>query len=90
MNVLTTKGWLVQSDVLKTSLIMERYAPVAPTPDTQAPTVPTGLIVSAVSSSQVQLGWTAATDNVAVTGYDDYRNEVKVGKAKSTRRRRPG
>lgn len=79
MNLLTTKGWLVQSDVLKTSLIMERYAPVAPTPDTAAPSVPTGLAALATSSSQVQLGWTASTDNVAVSGYDVYRNGTKVG-----------
>lgn len=37
--------------------------------DTQAPTVPTGLIATAVSSSQINLSWTASTDNVAVTGY---------------------
>jgi chitodextrinase len=79
MNLLNTKGWLVQSDVLKTSLIMERYAPTAPTPDTTAPSVPTGLTATATSSSQVQLNWTAATDNVAVTSYDVYRNGSKIG-----------
>ena len=38
-------------------------------PDTQPPTVPSGLSASAVSASQVNLSWTASTDNVAVTGY---------------------
>lgn len=38
-------------------------------PDTQAPTAPTGLNATAASSAQVNLAWTAATDNVGVTGY---------------------
>ncbi|NQX62282.1 fibronectin type III domain-containing protein [Paenibacillus qinlingensis] len=79
MNLLNSKGWLVQSDVLKTSLIMERYAPTAPTPDTTVPSVATGLTATATSSTQVQLNWTAATDNVAVTSYDVYRNGTKIG-----------
>ena len=37
--------------------------------DTQPPTAPTNLQASAVSSTQVNLSWTASTDNVAVTGY---------------------
>ena len=41
----------------------------ATTPDTQAPTAPTGLTATAVSQSQIDLAWTASTDNVALTGY---------------------
>ncbi|MEJ1962982.1 MAG: fibronectin type III domain-containing protein [Gammaproteobacteria bacterium] len=37
--------------------------------DTQAPTAPTNLTATAASSTQVNLSWTASTDNVAVTGY---------------------
>lgn len=37
--------------------------------DTQAPTAPSGLTATPVSSSQVNLSWTASTDNVGVTGY---------------------
>ena len=40
-----------------------------PGPDTQPPTAPTGLTATAVSPSQINLAWTASTDNVAVTGY---------------------
>ncbi len=40
-----------------------------PGPDTQAPTVPTNLAAIAASTSQITLAWTAATDNVGVTGY---------------------
>jgi chitodextrinase len=45
------------------------------TPDTTAPTAPT-LTASGTTSTTTNLSWTAATDNVAVTGYDVYRNGV--------------
>jgi len=37
--------------------------------DTQPPTAPTNLTAGAVASSQINLSWTASTDNVGVTGY---------------------
>jgi hypothetical protein len=37
--------------------------------DTQPPTVPSNLAATAVSGSQINLSWTASTDNVGVTGY---------------------
>ena len=43
------------------------YTP--PAPDTQAPTAPAGLTATALTSTQINLSWTASTDNVAVTGY---------------------
>ncbi|WP_327371874.1 glycoside hydrolase family 48 protein [Streptomyces sp. NBC_01217] len=49
--------------------------------DTEAPTVPGGLAVTATTSNSVSLSWSAATDNVAVTGYDVYRNGVLAGNA---------
>ncbi|WP_179166657.1 cellulase family glycosylhydrolase [Streptomyces sp. CB03238] len=52
--------------------------------DTQAPTAPTGLTSTAKTSSSVSLSWTAATDNVRVTGYDVYRGTVKVNAAPVT------
>jgi fibronectin type 3 domain-containing protein len=39
------------------------------TPDTQPPTAPGTLSATATSSTQVNLSWGAATDNVGVTGY---------------------
>ncbi len=53
-------------------------------PDTQAPSVPTNLTGSAQSSSQINLGWTASSDNVAVTAYDVYRNNSKVTSVSTT------
>jgi chitinase len=41
-----------------------------PSDDTQAPTVPSGLRSTAVSSSSVSLAWNASTDNRGVAGYD--------------------
>jgi fibronectin type 3 domain-containing protein len=38
-------------------------------PDTQPPTAPSNLTATAASLSQINLAWTASTDNVAVTGY---------------------
>ena len=37
--------------------------------DTQPPTAPSALVATAVSQNQINLSWTAATDNVGVTGY---------------------
>jgi chitodextrinase len=44
------------------------------TPDTIAPSTPKGLAANAVSPSQINLSWSASTDNVAVTGYRITRN----------------
>src|ERR1700738_2892640 len=38
-------------------------------PDTTPPTAPTNLMATAASASQINLAWTASTDNVGVTGY---------------------
>jgi endonuclease I len=43
-----------------------------PTSDTQAPTVPTNLVVSSITATSLHLSWTAATDNIGVTAYDVY------------------
>lgn len=51
----------------------------ATTPDTIAPSVPTGLSASPVSGTRVNLSWTASTDNVAVSGYKIFRNGVQIG-----------
>jgi endonuclease I len=48
----------------------------AGTSDTEAPTAPTSLVASNPTASTIALNWTAATDNVAVTSYDIYRDNV--------------
>lgn len=49
-------------------------SPVPIVPDTESPTIPTNLTAIVVSSSEVQLSWTASTDNIAVSGYKIYRD----------------
>src|SRR5262249_55543660 len=44
-----------------------------PPPDTTPPTAPTNLSATATSSTQVNVSWTASTDNVGVTGYQVQR-----------------
>ncbi|HEX9832200.1 MAG TPA: DNRLRE domain-containing protein, partial [Mycobacterium sp.] len=48
-------------------------------PDTEDPTAPTGLIATASAATRIDLSWTAATDNVGVTGYRIYRAAQLVG-----------
>ena len=48
------------------------------TVDTTPPSVPTGLTATPQSATQINLAWTASTDNVGVTGYNIYRGGVKV------------
>jgi len=53
-------------------------------PDTTPPSVPTGLTAAAAASgSQVNLSWTASTDNVAVAGYKVFRNGTQVAEVTS-------
>jgi chitinase len=53
-------------------------------PDTQPPSVPTGLQVTGTTSSTVGLSWAASTDNVGVTGYDVFRGSTRVATATGT------
>ena len=46
--------------------------------DTTPPAAPTNLTATAVSASQVNLAWTASTDNVGVTGYRMFRSGVEI------------
>lgn len=48
-------------------------------PDTQAPSVPTGLAASAITQTSFTLTWTASSDNVGVTGYEIFRNGTSAG-----------
>ena len=42
-------------------------------PDLVSPTLPGSLVANAASGSEVNLSWTASTDNLGVTGYRVYR-----------------
>lgn len=49
--------------------------------DTQAPSVPGSLSATAVTRDSITLSWAAATDNVAVTGYELKRNGSVIATA---------
>jgi chitodextrinase len=53
-------------------------APIDLVADITAPSAPTNLSTQAVSSSQVNLSWSASSDNTGVTGYEVYRNNVRL------------
>jgi PKD repeat protein len=52
--------------------------------DTTAPTIPTGVNLANISADSINVSWTAATDNVGVTGYEVYRNGVLAGTVSGT------
>ncbi len=54
------------------------------TADTQAPSAPTNLSASNISQTTIDLSWTAATDNVGVTGYDVYQDGSLLGSVTGT------
>jgi chitodextrinase len=55
-------------------------------PDTQAPTWPPSaqIIVEGASENTLSIAWTAANDNVAVTQYRIYCNDIQVGTTSET------
>lgn len=57
----------------------DRWGIFTGTPDTTAPSVPTGLAASNITTSSVALTWNASTDDVAVTAYEVFRNGVSIG-----------
>jgi len=52
--------------------------------DTNAPSVPHGLAISAVSTTDVTLVWSASSDDTGVAGYDIMRDGIGVGTALTT------
>ncbi|MEK9154507.1 MAG: LamG-like jellyroll fold domain-containing protein [Patescibacteria group bacterium] len=58
--------------------------PPPPPSDTTAPSVPTNLSATAISSTQINLSWIASTDNVGVTGYRIYRGGTQIGTSNTT------
>jgi chitodextrinase len=58
-------AWVMQ-------MVAFRAASATPA-DTVAPSIPSGLSATVVSASQINLAWTASSDNVGVAGYKIYR-----------------
>jgi chitodextrinase len=60
--------------------VSAQSAPLAVTTpsDTTAPLAPTGLTTSALTATSLTLAWSAASDNVGVTGYRVYRSGTLI------------
>lgn len=56
----------------------------APPLDNIAPNAPTNLIVSTQTAATATLTWTAAVDNIGVTGYDIYQGTNLIGSSTAT------
>ena len=54
------------------------------TSDTTSPTAPTNLTANNVTNSSISLTWSAATDNVGVTGYKIFRDYIEIANTSST------
>lgn len=52
--------------------------------DTTAPTKPLNLKASQIKSTSMLLTWTNSSDNIAVTGYEIYKNGTKMGMVDSS------
>ena len=52
--------------------------------DSQAPTAPSSLTASNITSSGFTVSWTVSTDNVGVTGYDVYQGTTLMGSSTTT------
>jgi hypothetical protein len=68
---------------MPTNLQIVGLAPPPPV-DTTLPSVPVGLTAQTISTSQINLSWTASTDNVGVAGYKVYRNAAQVATVAAT------
>lgn len=74
-----TTGTSFRSDMAIDNISIKSSAP-----DTEAPSVPTGLTTSSVTSSTIGLSWNASTDNIGVSGYEIYQGATLVTTATST------
>ena len=54
------------------------------TSDDQAPTVPTNVALSNITTSSIDVSWTASTDNIAVTKYEVYVDGTLNGEVSNT------
>lgn len=52
--------------------------------DSEPPTAPTNLTSSNITANGLSLNWTAATDNVGVTGYDVFKDNVFLATTTNT------
>jgi chitodextrinase len=74
----------VASGLVLVSLAIPAAAASAPQRDTQAPTAPSGLTVTATTQTSVTLAWSPSTDNSAVVRYRVFLNGSSVARTDQT------
>jgi chitodextrinase len=86
LNQQTTYSYTVAGFDAAGNSSAQSLAASATTPalDTAPPSVPTGLVSSNVTANSLTLSWTASTDNVAVSGYQIFRNGLSIGSTSTT------
>jgi chitodextrinase len=57
---------------------------IGSTVDALSPTAPSSLEATVISSSRVDLSWSAATNNTGVAGYRIYRDDEQIGTTSET------
>jgi acid phosphatase type 7 len=80
----TSYDWVFVPEAGKTFTDSGTTACHGPSADTTPPTAPSSLTATAVSSTKVNLSWTASTDNVGVTGYRINRDGVQIASSTTT------
>jgi chitodextrinase len=81
LNPLTTYNYRVRSaDAAGNERVGSNatFKTTAVPPDPTPPSMPSSLAATAVSAGQIDLTWSASTDNVAVTGYRVFRNGTQI------------
>jgi PQQ-dependent dehydrogenase (s-GDH family) len=76
-------GWAKpgQSTSAPSEVIPGTYLSANNSMDAQAPTAPTNLAAANIVTTSFTFSWSPSTDNVGVTGYDVYKNGVKMNSA---------
>jgi Fibronectin type III domain len=64
--LMLTDDW---QDIMDGGYLADPFEPA----DHEAPTIPANLVATVISSSEINLSWTASTDDVGVAGYRIYR-----------------
>lgn len=82
--IYTVSEWDVLSKDVFTGLGSHTFDGSIETPDVENPTVPGNLTSTNVAENSFDISWTASTDNVAVTTYKIYLDDILVASQLST------
>jgi chitodextrinase len=84
LNDATTYSYTVAAYDAAGNISAQSSAASATTPDVTAPSIPSGVTATAASSSQIDVSWTASSDNVGVAGYKVFRDGVQIATTATT------